>query len=154
MGGALGDALGGFIYDTVLKGYFPQPSQTAGAVVNNFIDKLTGKAGELLTQYMDFSLVKNQEKQGLIPYGGFEEDRPGYKKPDGTTTKPQPQVEPRPGSKGIPLPPRKSPMGGKVNFSSLFDLITSGEGGLDSVNYGTTGSASTGKKNLVRVSLK
>ena len=150
LGGALGDALGGFIYDTVLKGYFPQPSETAGAKVNNFIDKLTGKAGELFNAIYGFLFGQRalQKKQGLIPYGGFEEDRPGYKKPDGTITKPQPQFEPRPGSKGMPLPPRKSPMGGKVNFSSLFDLITSGEGGLDSVNYGTTGSASTGKKEL------
>ena len=33
----------------------------------------------------------------------------------------------------------KPPIGGKTNFSSLFDLVTSGEGGLNSVNRGNAG---------------
>ena len=143
LGGALGDALGGFIYDTVLKGYFPQPSETAGAKVNSFIDQLTGKAGELFDAIYGFLFGKRalQKKQGLIPYGGFEEDRPGYKKP----TQPQPQVQPQ----TPPVPTRKPPIGGKVNFGSLLDLVTSGEGGLNSVNRGNAGDTPGGAKSIL-----
>ena len=36
----------------------------------------------------------------------------------------------------------------KPSVSKLFGLVSSGEGGLDSVNYGTTGTASTGRREL------
>ena len=92
------------------------------------------------------------KKDNLIPSsGGFEEDRPGYKKSA------QPQPQPRPSnlyrlpSKVITIiPPRKPPMGGKVNFSSLFDLVTSGEGGLNSVNRGTAGDTRGGARSILR----
>jgi hypothetical protein len=47
------------------------------------------------------------------------------------------------------VPPRSTPLGGKVNFSSLFDLVTSGEGGLNSVNRGTAGDTPGGVKSIL-----
>ena len=40
-------------------------------------------------------------------------------------------------------------MGGKVNFGSLLDLVTSGEGGLNSVNRGNAGDTPGGAKSIL-----
>ena len=150
--GSGADALGSFLYDTILSGLFPPKKSSTENKFSSFLENAAQKTGGFLLGIWNFLTGGKEEVRsvgGFKPIGGFVEERLEREKSN------QPQVAPRPGSKGIPLPPRepaipprKPPMGGKTNFSSLFDLITSGEGGLDSVNYGTTGSASTGKKEL------
>ena len=144
LGGALGDALGGFFYDAVLRGMFPETDKTAGNFLSGWFDNVAKASDNVFRAIQKFIFGQRflDKKDNLIPYGGFEEDRPGYNKPA------QPQPIPRAGSKGIPLPPRKPPMGGKVNFSSLFDLVTGGEGGLNSVNRGIAGDTPGGAKSI------
>ena len=47
------------------------------------------------------------------------------------------------------VPSRSIPLGGNVNFSSLFDLVTSGEGGLNSINRGNAGDTPGGAKSIL-----
>ena len=143
LGGALGDALGGFFYDAVLRGMFPETDKTAGNFLSGWFDNIAKASENVFRAIQKFLFGQRflDEKDNLIPYGGFEEDRPGYKKP----TQPQPQVQPQ----TPPVPTRKPPIGGKTNFSSLFDLVTSGEGGLNSVNRGNAGDTPGGAKSIL-----
>ena len=152
LGGALGDALGGFFYDAVLRGMFPETDKTAGNFLSSWFDNIAKASENVFRAIQKFLFGQRflDKKDNLIPYGGFEEDRPGYNKPTQPQLQPQPQPPAsRPGSKGIPLPPRKSPLGGKVNFGSLLDLVTSGEGGLNSVNRGNAGDTPGGAKSIL-----
>ena len=147
--GGLADALGSYLYDAFLKGFFPS-SSTGGNIVTRTFQSLIGPVWKGINELI---FGKKDLFADLQPVGGFVEDRPGHPRYKKST---QPQVDPRPGSKGIPLPPRKPvipprkpPMGGKVNFGSLLDLVTSGEGGLNSVNRGNAGDTPGGAKSIL-----
>ena len=147
--GGLADALGSYLYDAFLKGFFPSSSK-GGNVVTRTFQSLIGPVWKGINELI---FGKKDLFADLQPVGGFVEDRPGHPRYKKST---QPQVAPRPGSKGIPLPPRepvipprKPPMGGKVNFGSLLDLVTSGEGGLNSVNRGNAGDTPGGAKSIL-----
>ena len=149
-GGALGDWIGGLVYDAVTKGmdlpafltqnpltgFFEKASEKVSSFINNLV--------EGVTEFFGLSGPSTADQIGTI-IGGYEDEK--GKAPPPTS---------RPGSKGIPLPPRepaipprKSPLGGKVNFGSLLDLVTSGEGGLNSVNRGNAGDTPGGAKSIL-----
>ena len=140
--GSLGDAFGGFLYDSVLRGMFPEGDKSASNKLQNIFSEIAKVSENVFRSIQRFFFGQRflDEKDNLIPYGGFEEDRPGYNKP----TQPQPQVQPQ----TPPVPTRKPPIGGKTNFSSLFDLVTSGEGGLNSVNRGNAGDTPGGARSI------
>ena len=147
--GGLADALGSYLYDAFLKGFFPSSSK-GGNVVTRTFQSLIGPVWKGINELI---FGEKDLFADLQPVGGFVEDRPGHPRYKKST---QPQVAPRPGSKGIPLPPRepvipprKPPMGGKVNFGSLLDLVTSGEGGLNSVNRGNAGDTPGGARSIL-----
>ena len=138
--GSLGDAFGGFLYDSVLRGMFPEGDKSASNKLQNIFTQIAKVSENVFRDIQRFFFGQRflDEKDNLIPYGGFEEDRPGYNKPT------QPQVQPQTPS----VPTRKPPIGGKTNFSSLFDLVTSGEGGLNSVNRGIAGDTRGGARSI------
>lgn len=141
--GSLGDAFGGFLYDAVLRGMFPEGDKRVSNKLQNIFTQIAEVSENVFRSIQRFFFGQRflDEKDNLIPYGGFEEDRPGYNK----STRPQLQVQPQ----TPPVPTRKPPMGGKTNFSSLFDLVTSGEGGLNSVNRGNAGDTPGGAKSIL-----
>ena len=143
--GSLGDAFGGFLYDAVLRGMFPEGDKAVPNKLQNIFTQIAKVSENVFRSIQRFFFGQRflDEKDNLIPYGGFEEDRPGYNKP--TQPQVQPQVQPQTPS----VPTRKPPIGGKTNFSSLFDLLTSGEGGLNSVNRGNAGDTPGGAKSIL-----
>jgi len=145
LAGSLADSLGSFLYDLIVKGFGGSTNVQDGNILTRFLKPLGG----IWERINEIIFGKPDPFRDLDPFGGFVEKKPG-------ATTPQPQPTPRPGSKGIPLPPRKPvipprkpPMGGKVNFGSLLDLVTSGEGGLNSVNRGNAGDTPGGAKSIL-----
>tara|TARA_A100001391_G_scaffold49563_2_gene29911 strand:- start:1514 stop:4369 length:2856 start_codon:yes stop_codon:yes gene_type:complete len=149
-GGALGDWIGGLVYDAVTKG-MDLPAFLTQNPLTGFFEKASEKVSDFINNLVEgvtefFGLGEPSIVDRLRPVLGGYPDEEG-KAPPPTS---------RPGSKGIPLPPRKpaipprkSPMGGKVNFGSLLDLVTSGEGGLNSVNRGNAGDTPGGAKSIL-----
>ena len=149
-GGALGDWIGGLVYDAVTRG-MDLPAFLTQNPLTGFFEKATEKVSSFInnlvegaTEFFGLGGPSTADQIGAI-IGGYEDEK--GKAPPPTS---------RPGSKGIPLPPRepaipprKSPMGGKVNFGSLLDLVTSGEGGLNSVNRGNAGDTPGGAKSIL-----
>ena len=148
-GGALGDWIGGLVYDAVTKG-MDLPAFLTQNPLTGFFEKASEKVSGFINNLVEgvtefFGLGEPSIVDRLRPEGGYPDEQ--GKAPPPTS---------RPGSKGIPLPPRKSivpsrksPMGGKVNFGSLLDLVTSGEGGLNSVNRGNAGDTPGGAKSIL-----
>ena len=148
-GGALGDWIGGLVYDAVTKG-MDLPAFLTQNPLTGFFEKASEKVSGFINNLVEgvtefFGLGEPSIVDRLRPEGGYPDEQ--GKAPPPTS---------RPGSKGIPLPPRepaipprKSPLGGKVNFGSLLDLVTSGEGGLNSVNRGNAGDTPGGAKSIL-----
>ena len=147
--GGLADSLGSFLYDSIIKGFFPSASNDAGGnILTNALKPIGELFGGLWGRINEFLFGK--PPSSLDKLGTFIQDRPGYKKSDGTT--PPPPLIPPPLKKSPPpffLGKRKAPKAGKVNFGSLLDLVTSGEGGLNSVNRGNAGDTPGGAKSIL-----
>ena len=146
-GGVLGDWIGGLLYDAVTTG-MDLPAFLTQNPLTGLFEKTTNAVSGFLENILKF--IGIGRPQSIVdryrPEGGYADERAGGQ------PQPQPQPQqpaPRPGSKGMPLPPRKSPLGGKVNFGSLLDLVTSGEGGLNSVNRGNAGDTPGGAKSIL-----
>ena len=146
-GGLIGDWFGGILYDAVTKG-MSLPAFFTKNPLSDVFSKLNDTASGFLDNILKF--IGIGRPQSIVdryrPIGGYADERAGGQ------PQPQPRPQPpasRPGSKGMPLSPRKSPLGGKVNFGSLLDLVTSGEGGLNSVNRGNAGDTPGGAKSIL-----
>ena len=154
------DALASFVYDTMLTGFFPSSKGSTGNMFTNFFGRVANATGGFLQSIWNFITGKKEAPKyaGFAPIGGFIEDRPGYKKPTTPETQTQTQTqseterrrENRRGTKRTPVipKPKTTTIDKKVNFSSLFDLVTSGEGGLNSVNRGTAGDTRGGARSI------
>lgn len=97
--GGLADSLGSFLYDSVIKGFFP--GGKTNAQDENILSSFLKPLGGIWERINEIIFGKPDPFRDLDPFGGFVEKKPGDTKPQ-----PQPQPTPRAGSKGIPLPPR------------------------------------------------
>ena len=137
IGGIGGDMLGGFLYDVVTNNIKLPSLFTLNPIkaIQDFL-KPTPSIQE------EFGGETDEQKAARDNRSFFE------KLSDPTNV--MGRIKKPPSQPQTPsVPPRSMPLGGKVNFGSLLDLVTSGEGGLNSVNRGNAGDTPGGAKSIL-----
>ena len=138
IGGIGGDMLGGFLYDVVTnKIKIPSVFTTSLDPIKAIQDFL--KPTPSIKE--EFGGETDEQKAARDNRSFFEK----LSDPTNVMGRIKPPSQPQTPS----VPPRSMPLGGKVNFGSLLDLVTSGEGGLNSVNRGNAGDTPGGAKSIL-----